>query len=1164
MATNTGDPRRMRRATRRDPDRHVEDRHTEDPPREEAPPRLPVRGTPANENEPAALATVAGLKRRPSMVPFAVAFVVSLVWVFACMAIYGPTLARQGNLFAAANLPQLMTAVIAIFLPIGLAWTSAYLLYRAQQLRHVSEAMMQAAMRLVRPQDIASESLSTVAQTIRDEVNLLVGGVEQAVQRASQLEDMVHKEMAAIERAFGGNEERIRNLIAGLEAQRQALHDAGLVIGSEATPLLGRLEENTQHLDGIINAAQSTLAALEQGLKTSTNELATTIDEVAARAALVGDQIGNQTARMEQMSSVLLTEVQGFSDHITAQVETLSQTSGSMNVEGTAFGQSVRAMESSIVQSLKHSVSELAALHSEAQHSVDRLASSLSEQLKTTSQQFADLLQSTGGDVTYTVKEVATNVAQLVERSGLDVSQQIQVSGDSLAQRLLSTSGDFIQNVARARSELFNYMEESSGAMTTRLEEATNNLFGKIEQVSSQMTDQLVTTSERVTHELDEASAELTGKLDDTTTRLFEHVDRENSSIFSRLEATSNEVAQKLEQAGSSMFVRIDSTARNLGERFDVATELLEKVTTDMTGRMEATSAQFTEVIDGITSGLDEKVLGSRTHFAQILDTASSNIFTELGKATAAFSEGLGASTMDITGRFQQTTAVLVGKLEDAAGAFTIRLDTTNNSLVGALNEATRNLLVNSESSARRIDEAGEKFAKHVEGTNRFFVEQLGASATALDERLESVSVQLTGKLEVTGTKLSERLEDVSNLVEKSVERFNSDIENVLHSREDVLESLIGKLGKRAEDVDAMMRNYMTLIEESLNKADTRAREIASVITAQADVATQSLTNQIKQLEETSDSKISSAARQLREQYERAVNTMNEMLSMTAGEFTQTAQDMRVTAQQVVRDIDSARNELRQIILDLPDETRTNATAMRKVIADQIEALNSLADVVKRQTSGLDLSGPGIYLPGSRDAEAPAGAPKSAPPAPTAPAPLSNGSQPAGATIRGRSVSAILDTESPTGSSDLLPQLRSEGELQPAGRSKKKADAQGVSRDAETLVSKLNGASRDLVEAIDGKLPADLERRFNGGEQHVYTHRLFQGCGTKMLELLKDRYENERLIRGRIDAFSRLFERLLDTVSETTQGEQLVDACLASESGKLYLMLAQASGRLSA
>ena len=48
-------------------------------------------------------------------------------------------------------------------------------------MRQVSEALFQSAMRLVRPQDIATEGLTTIAQAVRSEVDLLVGGVEHAV-----------------------------------------------------------------------------------------------------------------------------------------------------------------------------------------------------------------------------------------------------------------------------------------------------------------------------------------------------------------------------------------------------------------------------------------------------------------------------------------------------------------------------------------------------------------------------------------------------------------------------------------------------------------------------------------------------------------------------------------------------------------------------------------------------------------------------------------------------------------------------------------------------------------------------------------------------------------------------------------------------------------------
>ena len=106
------------------------------------------------------------------------------------------------------------------------------------------------------------------------------------------------------------------------------------------------------------------------------------------------------------------------------------------------------------------------------------------------------------------------------------------------------------------------------------------------------------------------------------------------------------------------------------------------------------------------------------------------------------------------------------------------------------------------------------------------------------------------------------------------------------------------------------------------------------------------------------------------------------------------------------------------------------------------------------------------------------------------------------------------------------------------------------------------GWRETLSWAVEGALPRDLEERYRGGETHLYVRRLYEGGGRKLVAAVEQRYEAEKLMRGRVDAYLRVFERLLDTVSAVPQGEQLVDACLASESGKLYLMLAQASGRI--
>ena len=144
---------------------------------------------------------------------------------------------------------------------------------------------------------------------------------------------------------------------------------------------------------------------------------------------------------------------------------------------------------------------------------------------------------------------------------------------------------------------------------------------------------------------------------------------------------------------------------------------------------------------------------------------------------------------------------------------------------------------------------------------------------------------------------------------------------------------------------------------------------------------------------------------------------------------------------------------------------------------------------------------------------------------------------------------------------------RVEDEPKPANGTERKAKAPQLSRalgrEAETLVHKLHTAARDIVEAIDGELSRDLEKRFSAGGEDVYTQNLLEDRGRRLPKLIERRYREDRLVRGRVDAYVRLFERLLDALAETPQGDQLVDASLASESGKLYLLLAQASGRIS-
>jgi hypothetical protein len=164
--------------------------------------RTPLRNRPANENDAGTAAMLAKLRRQPTFGVFWGALFVAALWAISWLYVFLFAVVQPANDKAVPN-EVVYSAVAILVVPIIVIMASAFLLWRAQQLRTVSEVLMHSALRLVRPTDIASENLTSIAQAVRNEVDLLVGGVEHAYQRAAALEEIVHKApSAAMKTAF--------------------------------------------------------------------------------------------------------------------------------------------------------------------------------------------------------------------------------------------------------------------------------------------------------------------------------------------------------------------------------------------------------------------------------------------------------------------------------------------------------------------------------------------------------------------------------------------------------------------------------------------------------------------------------------------------------------------------------------------------------------------------------------------------------------------------------------------------------------------------------------------------------------------------------------------------------------------------------------------------
>jgi hypothetical protein len=250
-------------------------------------------------------------------------------------------------------------------------------------------------------------------------------------------------------------------------------------------------------------------------------------------------------------------------------------------------------------------------------------------------------------------------------------------------------------------------------------------------------------------------------------------------------------------------------------------------------------------------------------------------------------------------------------------------------------------------------------------------------------------------------------------------------------------------------------------------------------------------------------------------------------------------------------ELERSRAVMKKAILDLPEETRQHTAALRKVVADQIAALTELGELVARHTGIADVaendgrprasSSPRV----ERERERDRGRERKREERTAARRAGSSGGGGGG----NRERWAVPDL--------LAAASREDEEPGPARQGR------GEARTQLHVVESLNSISMDIARALDHQAPAELWQRYKSGERKVFTRRLYTMRGQQLFDEISRKYREDAEFRRDVDRYVTDFERLIDQASGDDRDNILVDTYLTSETGKVYLMLAHASGRLN-
>ena len=634
---------------------------------------------------------------------------------------------------------------------------------------------------------------------------------------------------------------------------------------------------------------------------------------------------------------------------------------------------------------------------------LDQRLSRFQEALDSRTQTLNEALSSRVMDIAKTLAEGGKEVVSALDKRIGDVTVTIDTRGAKLAE----TIGDKIGDIDQA---LGNRAMEVANTLDTRIGRFEQLLVGRAEHVTEQIEvrtkaaadvlnarmEQLASVIQTNSAEAERALAQASGNAERALTQASGDAERVLGQVAGNAEKVLGQASTTAERVVGHITGEVE---RSLSAVSTGISTVLKQNATDVERTLLGVSAEVARSFVGKADEISAQVSARANEMTKILDANSSTLLGALGVKSKEFTAEIGKATdqalkaietqgftftRTMMDNSEQIARMVNEASESATSTVNLTLKSLQESTHAAIEQskatasATVSEMLETHSMVRsdttvlfeRLREANILLQEVLSGahenmsalentlvtrvsefvsTMNEVAERSGVATNQVDQHITSFHTatskvltdlsQLAGQFDQHGRSLAEAVA----LVDASNRRTNE----TFGERRAAIETIVGTLDERTADIEQRLKSFSSLLDETLEGASGRAREIARVIADSSAEGAQTM--------EQERTRTSEAMRTIFGQYS---GETADMFTQTTQRFTDLLAGMKQMSTEMQRELESTRGELRRGILELPQETAESAAQMRRVIVDQIEALAELNRIVARHGRGMDAAEP--------------------------------------------------------------------------------------------------------------------------------------------------------------------------------------------------------------
>ena len=927
-------------------------------------------------------------------------------------------------------------------------------------------------------------------------------------------------------------DQRLTNFQETLDTRTQTLNQAlSTRLMDIAKTLAEGGKEVVSAVDKRVGEIATHIDSQAQRVADTLGERAATIDKTLGEGALqVANTLDTRIEHLEQLlvgraeavvremdvqsraaADLLNTRAVELSDTIKTSSTSAERTLSELLSNTTeALGKSVAAT-SAVTEALNRSANE-------ANASLSRSAGALSATIGNSAAAASETLGRSAATTTEALTSTAATASELLGRSALSVREAIDRSAASATEAIGQT--------ASAATELMDRTARTSAeAIGRSASDAERTLVG----MSADVARNIVGRADDIHAAVSQRVSEMAQTLDEKSHELL-------TSLSTKGEEFAGEVTRVTDQAVKAIEAKGLVFAQSMMDNSEEIARLINDASLTATSAVTRTLGQFQEGTQGIADA-------AKSSIARTLEDlhGTTRAVIEESKRTAA------ATVADMT----ETHNML---RSDSTALFE-RLREANILLQEVLSGAHENMNAIEHTMVSRVSEfvtAMNDLDKRTGTATAKVEEHLGTFNTTTVRVLRDLG-ELSAQFSAHGHSLAEAV----MLLEQSNRRTDESVS----TRHANIESLVATLDAHTDDFEQRLSRFSSLLDESLQSATARAREIAGIVTASGNDSVHTIEQQLEAVRATADEQRKRTSEALSSACQESASQVDAVFSQSAQRFTEVIQGMKQMAAEMQQELETTRGELRRGLFELPQEAAESTAQMRRVIVDQIEALAELNRIVARHGRALDAVEPArrefepAFATVGRAQQRPLPRPEAGPGRPIRDitgAPTRRPDAPPLSPIQGG-----RDGNGRGGwLSDLLTRASRE-DTPPAPAASQRTDE----RAPKDAIGSLETLSVDIARMIDHEATTALWERYQRGERGVGNLRLYNTQGQKAFEEIRNKYRNDPEFRQTVEHYIHEFERLLGEVSRGDRGPGVARNYLTSDTGKVYTLLAHAAGR---